>query len=173
MDSKGNKKKTDKDLQKLCLSIGSFIHYWGFRRIHGAIWAQLYLSKTPMNCTDLTQKLNFSKALISPALEELCRYQLIEEVPSTNQKNKYYQAKENLSDVIQHVLKTREKKMLQQIEQDFNNFKKNKKAIQSYDQKRLKSIQDMVFAAQLMLDIMLSQDDLFRFPVELEKLESI
>ena len=77
-------------VQKLSLSIGNFIRYWGFRRIHGAIWTQVFLSKTPLSCTDLTERLGLSKALISPALEELCHYHLIQVVASPNDKTKLY-----------------------------------------------------------------------------------
>ena len=82
---------SQKNLQKLSLSIGNFIRYWGFRRIHGAIWTQLYLSKTPLSCTDLTSRLGLSKALISPALDELCKFKLIFEAPAPNEKTKIYQ----------------------------------------------------------------------------------
>lgn len=154
--------------QKLSLSIGDFIRYWGFRRIHGAIWAQLYLSKSPLSCTDLTRKLDLSKALISPALDELCQYKLIAEAPAPNDKVKVYQANADINSVIKHVLEVREQKMLQEITQDFSNFDKEESKGESYDPQRVRKLEEMIFAANLMLQMMLAQDDLMQLPMDLE-----
>jgi DNA-binding transcriptional regulator GbsR (MarR family) len=168
MKSKAKASKTDLSLQKLSLSIGNFIRYWGFRRIHGAIWAQMYLSKTPLSCTDLTVKLGLSKALISPALEELCRYKLIFEAPAPNEKTKMYQAADDINEVIKNVLKERESKMLKQIAQDFSSFKKSEAAHKDIDKNRLNSLEEMIFSANLMLEIMIDQKNLMKLPTEFD-----
>lgn len=168
MKSKEKPSKSNKCLQSLSLSIGNFIRYWGFRRIHGAIWTQVYLSKTPLSCTDLTQKLGLSKALISPALDELCNYKLIEEAPAPNEKTKVYKAVENINDVIKHVLEIRERKMLKQITRDFDTFKQKDASNGEYDQSKVESLEDMILSANLMLEIMLSQKNLMQLPMELE-----
>jgi DNA-binding transcriptional regulator GbsR (MarR family) len=155
-------------LQRLSISIGHFIRYWGFRRIHGAIWAQLYLSKTPLSCTDLSQRLGLSKALISPALDELVKHQLIAEAPSPNDKTKLYTASENINDVIRHVLKTREALMLKEITENFSSFETTADADQNLDQTRVKKLGEMILAANLMLELMLSQDDIMKMPMELD-----
>lgn len=169
MKSKGKTKKTETHLQKLSLSIGNFIRYWGFRRIHGAIWTQLYLSKTPLSCTDLTQNLGLSKALISPALDELCRYKLIHETPSPNDKTKLYQATDNINEVIRHVLKTREAKILKEISHDFNLFNKTESQSENINQERVQSLNEMIHSANLMLEIILAQNDFLNLPLEFEK----
>jgi DNA-binding transcriptional regulator GbsR (MarR family) len=169
MKSKEKAKKADQDLQKLSHSIGQFIRYWGFRKIHGAIWTQLYLSKTSLNCTELTQKLGVSKALVSPALEELVEYKLIHEAPAPNEKTKVYQAAENINEVIQHVLKTRESTMLKQISEDFATFNKSNSSRNDLNSKRVESLGEMIVSANLMLEIMLSQKDLLNLPSEFEK----
>lgn len=161
--------KSDKSAQKLSLSIGDFIRYWGFRRIHGAVWTQLYLSTEPLSCTHLTKKLALSKALISPALEELCDYGLIEESGSPNDKTKTYKAKEDINEVIRSVLKNREKKMLSQISDDFKSFLDSEPSEEIYNHSRIESLQNMLVSAQLMLQIMLAQEDLMNLPKELEK----
>lgn len=168
MKSKEKPLKSNKSLQSLSLSIGNFIRYWGFRRIHGAIWTQLYLSKTPLSCTGLTQKLGLSKALISPALDELCNYKLIEEAPAPNEKTKVYKATENINEVIKHILEIRERKMLKQITRDFDSFKQKDASNDDYDQSRVESLGDMILSANVMLEIMLSQKDLMQLPTELE-----
>ncbi len=164
---KSKAKTSGQSLQDLSHSIGNFIRYWGFRKIHGAIWTQLYLSKTALSCTDLTNRLGVSKALVSPALEELLDYKLIYEAPAPNEKTKVYQASENINEVIQHVLKTRESKMLKQITSDFDQFSKGNHENLALD--RIESLGNMIFSANLMLELMLSQKDLLNFPNEIEK----
>lgn len=167
----GNKRavKTGKTLRRLSLSVGDFIRYWGFRRIHGAVWTQLYLSRTPLSCTDLTYKLGLSKALISPALVELCNYKLIHEAPAPNEKTKVYEASENVNEVIQHVLRVRESKMLKKITSDFSAFQQSDAAAEDLSQTRVKSLESMIFSANIMLEMMLAQEDFTNFPLEFEK----
>ncbi|MEY4615053.1 MAG: hypothetical protein RJB66_13 [Pseudomonadota bacterium] len=160
-----------KNLQKLSLSVGNFIRYWGFRRIHGAIWTQLYLSNEPLSCTDLTARLGLSKALISPALEELCEYRLIREAPAPNEKTKLYEAVSNINEVIHDILKTRESKMLKQIASDFSSFHQVEAKSEIFNQKRVNELQEMIGSANLMLELMLAQEDLMKLPVEIENKE--
>lgn len=172
MKSKVQNATTTKDvqsLQKLSLSIGNFIRYWGFRRIHGAIWTQLYLSHTPLSCTDLTTRLGLSKALISPALDELCKYKLIQEAPAPNEKTKVYKASVNINEVIRHVLKTREAKMLKQITEDFSTLSDTAGKSESIDKKKVKALGEMIVAANMMLEIMLTQKDILNMPIELSQ----
>lgn len=166
MKSKQKNLKPNKSLQRLSLSIGAFIRYWGFRRIHGAIWTQLYLSKTPLSCTDLTRKLGLSKALISPALDELCSYKLIQEAPAPNEKTKLYEASENISQVIQHVLKMRESIMMKQITSDFSAFAQSGSGSNEFSEARIKSLEEMISSANFMLELMMSQKDILNLPME-------
>ena len=154
-------------LRKLSLSIGQFIRYWGFRRIHGAIWTQLYLSNTPLSCTDLASRLGLSKALVSPALEELCQYKLIFEVKAPNEKTKIYAATSNVNEVIQNILKTRETQMLKQITDDFSILGDTSQTNSLIDQNRIQKLGEMIFSANLMLEVMLSQKDIMQLPLEM------
>ncbi len=168
MKRKEQNLKSQKNLQKLSLSIGHFIRYWGFRRIHGAIWTQLYLSNDSLSCTDLTKRLGVSKALISPALDELCNYKLIHEAPAPNDKTKVYRASENISEVIQHVLKTRESKMLAQITKDFSDFSQSNPEKEDCNSKRIETLGEMIHSANLMLGLMLVQKNILDLPGEFE-----
>jgi DNA-binding transcriptional regulator GbsR (MarR family) len=160
-------KDQTRNLRKLSLSIGLFIRYWGFRRIHGAIWTQLYLSKIPMSCTDLTAKLGLSKALISPALDELCKYKLIQVGPAPNDKTKVYVAAENVNEVIQHVLRNREAKMMKQITDDFSALNSSKLNLNEIDEKKIESLGAMIFSANMMLEILIAQKDIMKVPLEI------
>ena len=101
------------DLRHLSNSVGDFIRYWGFRRIHGQIWTQLYLSPTPLSGAHLVKNLKVSKALVSPALRELRKYGLIK-LAGGDQKTKLYTAEEDVFSVIKQILESREHKLLQQ-----------------------------------------------------------
>jgi DNA-binding transcriptional regulator GbsR (MarR family) len=165
MKSKLNHKKTSNQLKNLSLSIGDFIRYWGFRRIHGAIWAQLYLSKSPMSCTELTARLGLSKALISPALEELCRYNLIFEAPAPNDKVRVYAAEQDVHEVIRQILKARELKIIKQIATDFTQLKQNTRDSSDLNIERLDSLEEMIFSANVMLEVLLDQKDFMKLPI--------
>jgi len=166
MKSQTKAPKVNQEFQKLSLSIGNFIRYWGFRRVHGAIWAQLYLSRAPLSCTELVKNLGLSKALISPALEELCGHKLIEQVFSANEKTKNYQAVSNVSSVIKNILKTREKKMLEEINNHFSNFMDKNLKNDLLNQARIQHMQDMILSANFMLELILSENEVLKFPTK-------
>ena len=164
MKSKPKKSKTSNQLKKLSLSIGDFIRYWGFRRVHGAIWAQLYLSKSPLSCTDLTINLGLSKALISPALDELCQYKLIFEAPAPNDKVRVYSAEQDVNEVIRQILKTRELKILKQIARDFSDLKRRDSDGGEVNLRRLDRLEEMIFSANVTLEVIIDQKDLLKLP---------
>lgn len=148
------------DLRRLSLAIGDFIRYWGFRRVHGAIWAQIYLSRTPLSCTDLTERLGLSKALISPALMELVEHRLIREEPTQNEKTKVYTANSNINEVIKGVLRSRETQMLKKITNDFAAFSQSSKSDENIDTERVQSLGEMILAANLVLEELINSPDL-------------
>lgn len=156
-------------LRQLSLSVGEFIRYWGFRRIHGAIWTQLYLSKDPLSCTDLTQRLDHSKALISPALDELLEFDLIYEVPGPNLKVKTYTAKEDVVSVIKNILKTRENQLIKKVNKDYDRVKKASSKDDGLSAQRLDNLAEMLVSANLMLQILIQEEDLIGLPREIEK----
>jgi len=164
MKNQSKAQKVNKEFQELSFSIGNFIRYWGFRRVHGAIWAQLYLSRVPLSCTQLVKNLSLSKALISPALEELCGHKLIEQVASANDKTKNYQAVSNVSAVFKSILKAREKIMLGEINKHFSNFLNKNSQNVLLDQARIQNMQEMIISANFMLDLLMSENELLQFP---------
>lgn len=119
------KKQADlknKQFKALSRAIGDFIHYWGFRRIHGQIWSQLYLSKKALSGADLVKKIGVSKALVSPALKELQKHKVIFQVKSSDTRTKLYEANPDFMSVIQNVLQNRELIMLQKVGDEFSKF---------------------------------------------------
>ncbi len=108
-----------KEVRRLSEAIGDFIEYWGFRRIQGQIWTQIFVSNRPLSGSDLTQRLKVSKALVSPALKQMLQYELIFEVKSVDSRKKLYKANPDYLSVIKNVLEKREVPMLQNVQNKF------------------------------------------------------
>lgn len=106
------KKQTEKNLVALSGAVGDFIRYWGFRRIHGEIWTQVYLSVLPLSGVELTERLGVSKALVSPALKELVGFKLIL-VRNEDGKTKRYFPNPDVFTVIKEILQNREMKLIE------------------------------------------------------------
>jgi DNA-binding transcriptional regulator GbsR (MarR family) len=106
------KKQEAQKLQKLALVVGDFIRYWGFRKIHGEIWTVVFLSKKALSGVEIERLLGVSKALVSPAIQELVKEGLIRPAASENSKTKRYEAVENVAEVIRGVLRRREQPMI-------------------------------------------------------------
>ena len=61
----------------VCDAVGAFIEGWGFRAIHGRVWALLALSRAPMPQTVIAETLGVSRSLVSLAISELMEYGLV------------------------------------------------------------------------------------------------
>jgi len=62
---------------RVCEATGEFIAWWGFKSIHGRIWALLALSRDPVSQAELSRTLGVSRALVSGAIAELLEYGLV------------------------------------------------------------------------------------------------
>ncbi len=108
-------KSTPKEILALCSSVGDFIQVWGFKKIHGQIWALLYLSNDPLTPTDIAKKLSVSKALVTITLNTLEKFDLIQSKKMHNdKKKKYFSATLNAFSAITKVLRSREQVILNQ-----------------------------------------------------------
>lgn len=140
--------------------IGDFIRYWGFRRIHGEIWALVYLSETPLSGVEIVEKLQVSKALVSPALKELEDEGLILQVPSENSKVKRYAANEDVESVIKGVLKRRELPMLQEVWKSYTALYKSVTSSEGVRADRFERLGEMIKTAQMGLGLLLAFNEL-------------
>lgn len=104
------------EVHDLAEEIGKFIRYWGFKKIHGKIWAHIYMSETPLDAGSLMDRLEVSKALMSLSLKDLLEYDVIIEGPKSSRGTQTYVANPDVITVILNVLRRREKKMLAHIE---------------------------------------------------------
>lgn len=104
------------EMQDLAEQIGEFIHYWGFKRIHGRIWTHLYVAQKPLDAADLVRQLKISKALVSISLRELLEFEVIEEVGKSARGTHLYRTNPDILKVILSVLRQREKRILSRIQ---------------------------------------------------------
>lgn len=147
------KTKSNSELCQLATEIGNFIQYWGFKKIHGQIWALVFLSKKPLNSTYLTKKLGVSKALISLAIKDLLHYKVIQIVEKKS-KEIYFESNPDIFQVVTHVLKTREEVMLHTIAKCHLQLTESKTPLNfdyELNSSRLEELGFMILAAQSML----------------------
>lgn len=104
------------EMQDLAEQIGEFIHYWGFKRVHGRIWTHLYVAQKPLDAADLVRQMKISKALVSISLRELLEFEVIEEVGKSSRGTHLYRTNPDILKVILAVLRQREKRILSRIQ---------------------------------------------------------
>jgi DNA-binding transcriptional regulator GbsR (MarR family) len=149
-----------RQLRRLSAAVGDFMMYWGFRRIHGQIWTQIYLSREPLSLTDLTKLLGVSKALVSPALSELVDHGLIV-LAGGDEKTRKFAAEPDVMAVIRRVLEKREKALIQRASVEFQKLVGNLKESGSdrLDPERIKEIGTMIDSGSQALDFIIAVTD--------------
>lgn len=154
---KKNKKKQElpSEYHQLLKSVGTFMEYWGFKAVHGKIWAAVYLSKDPIDANFMISQLQLSKAAISLGIKDLLHYDVIREVPKNGPSTQKYISNPDLMEVICNVLRQREKKMLQMVVQCSKAL--SEKSIEESPLSSQKNIQlrKMTEQAHVLLDSML------------------
>lgn len=151
------------ELENLAVEIGKFIHYWGFKKIHGRIWTYIFLADTPPDAGVLMKKLNVSKALMSLSLNDLLDHQVIKEAGKSSKGTQTYMANPQILDVILQVLRNRERKMLSSISEAQKQLEacpQSQLAGESINSERLKALGMMVDLAQSTLDNIMSLGEL-------------
>lgn len=143
-------------------SVGNFMQYWGFKKIHGRIWSHLYLSAEPLVTEELMQRLKVSKGLMSLAMRDLIHYDVIKQTNVGKHGTVFYTANEDLQKVIFNVLKNRESKMLQSSRNSLEKLSKIKSSdLQKaqLDPDRIKSALELTSSASDILFMFLGQPD--------------
>lgn len=115
------------EMQDLAEQIGEFIHYWGFKRVHGRIWTHLYVAQKPLDAADLVRQMKISKALVSISLRELLEFEVIEEVGKSSRGTHLYRTNPDILKVILAVLRQREKRILSRIQSAQESLQKTSK----------------------------------------------
>lgn len=152
------KKQEQIKLKQLSTHIGHFIRYWGFRKVHGEIWAIVYLAKSPMSGIEIGTLLNVSKALTSPALKELESEGLIRQIKSENSKTKRYEAEEDVTKIIRGVLNRREKPMINKIQKCYQDLSHQSSDVEELSIERLQKMGMMIQLAQVGLETLFESE---------------
>ncbi len=106
------------EVDELSDKVGEFIRYWGFKKIHGQVWCLLYLSKCPLDATQLIDRLNVSKALMSKTIAELLDHKVIIAIDDCRKKRRYA-SNPDILHVITGVLRQREKEIIGEVHKHF------------------------------------------------------
>ncbi len=103
------------EVQELANQVGVFIQYWGFKSVHGRLWAHLFLSKEPLDAGALIKRLAVSKALVSMSLKDLLKYKVVRMAGKSPEGTALYDANPDVTGVILNVLKLRERKLIDRV----------------------------------------------------------
>jgi DNA-binding transcriptional regulator GbsR (MarR family) len=155
-----SKKKTSQypELDELSERVGEFIQYWGFKRIHGKIWAHLYLSEIPLDATTLVKRLRVSKALVSFSIHDLLEYNVIRQVARGRGRTVLFEANPDLTGIILNVLRLRERKMMTQVMAAADLLGRTPPALMAemkVSPLKVEQMQEMVGSAQSVLDFVI------------------
>lgn len=145
-----------KEMTDLANVVGDFMEYWGFKRIHGRIWAVLFLSGKPRDAGYLVKSLGVSKALISIAMKDLLKYEVILKAGLSAEGTQLFEANPNVREVIFHVLRTRERHLLGQIRSSFSRAEPTMARDPDVSPVRAKALGEMIRVANIFLDRLLS-----------------
>jgi DNA-binding transcriptional regulator GbsR (MarR family) len=149
------------EIEELANQIGEFIQYWGFKKVHGRIWAHLYLTETPLDAADVMARLAISKALASMSLNDLLSYDVIQVVGRSDKGTTLYLANPNITSVILGVLRKRERKMLSHIWAAYkvlrDSSREERKTV-TVDQKNLKQMGELIRTAEQALEGLLAME---------------
>lgn len=103
------------ELEDFADQIGQLIEYWGYKKIHGQVWTHIYLSKDPLDASQLMTRLQISKALVSITLKELTDYGVIYTAGKSPRGTKTYQAVEDITKPIFDTIRRRERRMVARL----------------------------------------------------------
>lgn len=147
------------EMQELSEQIGEFIHYWGFKRVHGRIWTHLFLSDKPLDSADLVRQMKISKALVSISVRELLEFEVITEAGKSDRNTQLYSVNPDILQVILNVLRGREKRLLNRVtaaHEALDKVSAQDKVENQISQERLVQLKKLVLDASEALDGLIS-----------------
>ena len=157
-----NSKPLPAEIYKLEESVGNFMQYWGFKKIHGRIWVHLFTAKQPLDSEELMKRLQVSKGLMSLAMRDLLEYSVIKQSFIGKHGTAFYTANEDLQTVITDVLKKREAQTLKATKDILEKLAKLKAAElekHSLDSQKIRAVLDLTSSASDLLSFFLGQPE--------------
>lgn len=142
--------------------VGRMMDFWGFKRVHGRIWAILYLSTEPLSNAQIQQRLGISVGAASMALAELRQFGVVREAP-VQRRAVHYEPETNIWRIVSRVLAQRERQVLIECAETFTHvlsvLRKENKPENSYVVNRIERLMRMTTLAQGMLNVLLSRGE--------------
>jgi DNA-binding transcriptional regulator GbsR (MarR family) len=143
------------ELKRLSDSIGEFIQYFGFKAIHGRIWALLFLSERPMAAVELCKLLKVSKTLLSFSIAELLKFYVIQKAGKGTGRTTFYEANPQVAEVILGVLRQREQVMMETIQQNHQDLERAQRSQHGFPglkKERINEMGQLIAAARIALE---------------------
>jgi DNA-binding transcriptional regulator GbsR (MarR family) len=85
--------------------------FWGFKRVHGRVWAILFLEQHPLSTAEIRARLGISVGAASMAITELRRWGAVREVP-VRSRSVHFEPETNIWRLISRVMQDRERRVL-------------------------------------------------------------
>lgn len=143
-----------------CEACGDFIAYWGFKSIHGRVWAYLALNGGPLPQRQIAQHLGVSRASVNLAIAELTSYGLVKATSELHHAP--YIANLDVWPVIVDVLQRREWPMIDRAKRSLEALARYAEQVEqqgktpSFEPERVRQLLQMTEWAQGILRILIN-----------------
>jgi|GEM_PF-607237 len=150
----------DELLVEFCEACGDFIAYWGFKSIHGRVWAYLALSGGPLAQRHIAERLGVSRASVNLAIAELASYGLVRATSELHHAP--YIANLDVWPVIVEVLQRREWPMIERARRSlealiaYAEHTQERKGALAFEPERARQLLQMTEWAQGILRILIN-----------------
>jgi DNA-binding transcriptional regulator GbsR (MarR family) len=151
--------RADRRVQEACRAVGDFIAYWGFKKIHGRVWATLATRKEPLSQAAIARLLGVSRALVSATIDDLSSHGLVRSTGP--ERHAPYVAVFDVWPTIADVLRSREWLLVERARVAFAAALTEVEALERqgrrtpYDRVRLGALLSMTQVARAFLRILI------------------
>ena len=97
-------------IQTFVLHFGEMGSRWGISRTVGRIYALLFLSPTPLNADQITEKLGFSRSNVSMGLKELQAWNLVRLQHLPDDRREYFSTPDDIWAITRTLAEERKKR---------------------------------------------------------------
>lgn len=149
-------------------TLGRITSFWGFSKIMGQLYGQLYLSPKPLTLDEMAEGLSTSKGNVSVNIRALERWNMVRRVWVKGDRKDYYEAETDFWKIIRGVLREREKKEFDQAlgsvsalrKKAEDIHKKTKNSETAFTVERSKKLEEFITTMDKMVALLLALEDL-------------
>ncbi len=152
--------RLDQRILAVTEAVGLYIESWGFRSIHGRVWALLAMRRTPMSQAEIADTLGVSRSLVNLAIAELTERGLVRAADDSRQSP--YEATMDVWPAVTDVLRAREWMLVERARVALEaalaevEFAREAGASTPYDARRIRVLLVMTEFAQTVLRAVLA-----------------